>query len=82
MTTLIAKIETPRNGLLEFYFVSIASAEGDKYFVTTIDQDTKSHVFYMKQDSAIWRIETSKHKIVQWILDLEPVLAKLILQKT
>jgi hypothetical protein len=82
MTTFIAKIETPRNGLLEFYFASIASPEGDKYFVTTIDQDTKSHVFYVKLDEGIWRIETSKHKIVSWILDLEPALAKLILQKT
>ena len=81
MTTFITKIETPENGSLDFYFASMVVAGREKYFVTTIDADTKSHVFYMEQKNGIWRIDTSKHKIAQWILQLEPVLIKRILQK-
>ena len=81
MTTFIAKINTPYNGFLEFYFASIETIHGKKYFVTTIDRETRSHVFYMKKIDGFWRIDTLAHSIQKWILDLEYELAKLILMK-
>jgi hypothetical protein len=81
MTTFIAKIETHHNGLLEFYFASIETIHDKKFFVTTIDKDTKSHVFYMREIDGLWRIDASVHKVQKWIADLEYDLALLILQK-
>ena len=81
MTTFIAKIATPGNGLLEFYFASIQTIHGEKYFVTTVDKETKSHVFCMKKRDGFWRIDTSLHKVQKWLLDLEYDLAQLIQQK-
>jgi hypothetical protein len=81
MTTFIAKMATPGNGLLEFYFASIQTIHGEKYFVTIIDKETKSHVFYMKKTGGFWRIDTSVHKVQKRLLDLEYNLAMLIQQK-
>jgi len=81
MTTFIAKINTPYNGLLEFYFASIETIHGKKYFVTTIDRETKSHIFYMRKIDGFWRIDTLVHPIQKWLIDLEYELAKLIQQK-
>ena len=63
MTTFIAKIKTPYNGLLEFSFTSIETIHGQKYFITTIDRRTKSHMFYMRQIAGVWRIDTFQHSI-------------------
>ena len=78
MTTFIVKIKTPFNGLLEFYFASIETIHGKKYFVTTVDKEIKSHVFYMRKVDGYWRIDTSAHTIQKWIMDLEIDLAGLI----
>jgi hypothetical protein len=64
-------------------FISQASQtiHGEKYFVTIIDKETKSHVFYMKKTGGFWRIDTSVHKVQKRLLDLEYNLAMLIQQK-
>lgn len=81
MITFIAKIKTPFHGLLEFYFASIETIHGKKYFVTTIDKKTKSHVFYMRKVDGLRRIDTSLHPIQKWILDPEHDFSQLIHQK-
>ena len=81
MMNFIAKINTPHNGLMEFYFASIKTIHGEKYFVTTIDRETKSHIFYMKIVGNAWKIDRSSQTILSWILELESDLAQQILQK-
>jgi hypothetical protein len=78
MKTFIAKIATPVMLCLNSTSQTI---HGEKYFVTTIDKETKSHVFYRKKTGDFWRIDASVHKVQKWLLDLEYDLAKLIQQK-
>jgi hypothetical protein len=81
MTTFIAKIKTADKGLLDFYFAAVENTSKEKYFVTTIDNDTRSHVFYMKKMEGIWRIDESLHKTQGWIIEMEQELASIIQQK-
>jgi hypothetical protein len=81
MVTFIANIETRDEGLLEFFFVSVSNSEENKYFVTTIDKSTRSHVFYMIEVNYGWRIDTSKHRIEPWLLEMEFELGNLINEK-
>jgi hypothetical protein len=79
MPGFTVQFKTETNHKHEFVINQIITQDGECYYITVKDENSKSHFFTMKEADGNWRIVTPL--AVDWILELEKDLSKAILEK-
>jgi len=81
MESFMKRIAIEGDSAPVFYFNSVDTTTGIRYYISVVDEDGHTHVFTMEQDGSSWKI-TNAARLPDWIMNIQKKLEDAIIEHT